>query len=267
MLSQKEITRKIKKIEIKSKLLSRYLFAWKNTARIKWSSWEFDDIREYTPWDLSKNICWKTSTKHDKLYSKTFTEDKIFSISIILFLQESLFFWKDETKFETALTIIGTLMYSQIKSWNKFSLTIIKENEYIFLPYNHTEKSFYSALSELIHLTPKTTFPNTFDDFLSMKRKIKFKKSDFFIINDSIILQKPTREFIEDLRKKDKVHFFNIHNQWENNINAFTLFPFLKRKYNKHYEKKKNQNETFLKDNFISVHNIHDEKSISYLRL
>lgn len=69
-------------LDPKKLIAGKYFGQFQSIFRGLWT--EITDVRPYTPWDSAKTINWKTSAKHQQLYSNVYQQEKAIAIDIFL---------------------------------------------------------------------------------------------------------------------------------------------------------------------------------------
>ena len=103
MLSE-DLLKKVKRIEIISRKISREVFAGAYHSTFKGRGMEFASVREYCAGDDIRFIDWNVSSRTGRLHVKQYVEERELTVILALDLSASMFFFTQErTKRELAL--------------------------------------------------------------------------------------------------------------------------------------------------------------------
>ena len=75
-MDAKELLKKVRKIEIKSRGLSNNIFAGEYHTAFKGRGMMFSEVREYQPGDDVRDIDWNVTARHNKPYIKVYEEKR-----------------------------------------------------------------------------------------------------------------------------------------------------------------------------------------------
>ncbi|MBP7551933.1 MAG: DUF58 domain-containing protein, partial [Spirochaetes bacterium] len=115
-----ELLKKIKKIEIRSRLMVNEAMSGGYNSVFRGYGMEFQEVREYSIGDDFRRIDWNVTARHNNLYIKTFKEERQLNVMLLLDTSGSLGFGsKSSTKhdkmIETSAILALTAMENQDK--------------------------------------------------------------------------------------------------------------------------------------------------------
>jgi uncharacterized protein (DUF58 family) len=184
MLS-KEVIRKIRRIEIRSRRLVSDVFAGEYKSVFKGRGMEFLEVREYYPGDDVRNIDWNVTARMGSPYIKKFSEERELTIMILFDASGSGDFGtRCKTKREIASEIGALLAFSAIRNNDKVGLIIFTDRVEKFVPPKKGRRHVLRLIREFLAFKPnhKKTDIKCALDFLGgviTKRCILFLVSDF----------------------------------------------------------------------------------------
>ena len=79
-----ELIKKVRQIEIKTKGLSRHIFAGEYHSAFKGRGMTFSEVREYQYGDDVRSIDWNVTARYDKPYIKTFEEERELTVILLI---------------------------------------------------------------------------------------------------------------------------------------------------------------------------------------
>ena len=78
-----EILKKVRKIEIKTKELSKHLFSGEYSSTFKGRGMSFSEVRDYQYGDDVRNIDWNVTARTGSPHIKVFEEERELTLSLI----------------------------------------------------------------------------------------------------------------------------------------------------------------------------------------
>ena len=187
-----ELLKKVRKIEIKTRGLSRNIFAGEYHSSFKGQGMAFSEVREYQYGDAIRNIDWNVTAKLNKPYVKIFEEERELTVMLLVDMSGSQDLGsRVRLKREMITEIAATLSFSAILNNDKIGMLIFSDKvEKLILPQKG-RKHILRIIRELLEFEPEnkgTDIPATLAYFTNMikRRCTAFILSDF---NDKHNLQ------------------------------------------------------------------------------
>lgn len=184
-MDTKEILKKVRKIEVKTRRLSDHLFGGEYHSTFKGRGMTFSEVRQYQFGDDVRAIDWNVTARYNEPYVKVFEEERELTMMLIVDVSGSEHFGTMEQFKKDYLTeIAATLAFSAIQNNDKVGLILFSDQIELFIPPKKGKSHVLRIIRELIEFKPKskkTDIANAFK-FLSnvMKKKaIVFMLSDF----------------------------------------------------------------------------------------
>lgn len=167
-------------IKIQSSRFMNSLFAGNFKSAFSWKGIEFQDFREYAPWDDAKYIDWLTSSREWSTVMRRYREDKNTNVLAIIDVRESLDYWNKIKK--QLIRRVLDLLYSASRAIGEWLgwYTLDSENT-IFTPVRKNPIS----LEKLKKLSDSPRWIGMQSDF-SFLMNPRLKKSVIFILSDSM---------------------------------------------------------------------------------
>jgi len=184
-METKEILKKVRKIEIKTKRLSNDIFGGEYHSSFKGRGMTFSEVRQYQFGDDVRAIDWNVTARYNEPYIKVFEEERELTMILMADVSGSeLFGTSTQFKKETVTEIAATLAFSATQNNDKVGLILFSDEIELFIPPKKGKSHVLRIIRELIEFKPKSKKTNigTALKFLSSvikKRAIVFMLSDF----------------------------------------------------------------------------------------
>ncbi len=184
-MDTKEILKKVRKIEIKTKRLSNDIFGGEYHSSFKGRGMTFSEVRQYQFGDDVRAIDWNVTARYNEPYIKVFEEERELTMMLMVDVSGSeLFGTSTQFKKDTVTEIAATLAFSATQNNDKVGLILFSDDIELFIPPKKGKSHVLRIIRELIEFKPKSkkTNINVALKFLSSvmkKRAIVFVLSDF----------------------------------------------------------------------------------------
>lgn len=130
-----ELLKKVRRIEIKSRGLSRNIFAGQYHSAFKGRGMAFSEVREYQFGDDVRDIDWNVTARHNKPYIKVFEEERELTVILLIDVSASRNFGAvGESKKEMMTEIAATLAFSTIQNNDKIGVIFFSDKIEKFIP-------------------------------------------------------------------------------------------------------------------------------------
>ena len=187
-MDTKEILKKVRSIEIKTKGLSNHIFAGEYNTAFKGRGMTFSEVREYVPGDDVRSIDWNVTARTGKPHIKIFEEERELSVLILIDVSSSgVFGSKKDLKIDLGVEIAAMLSFSAIKNNDKVGLALFSDQVEKYIPPKKGKKHVLRLITDIVNHdfenSNKRTSIKTAIDFAN---KISKRKSVIFLISDFI---------------------------------------------------------------------------------
>jgi len=154
----KELIKKVRKIEIKSRGLSRQLFAGEYHSAFKGRGIAFSEVREYIYGDDIRNIDWNVTARFGHPYVKVFEEERELTVMLLVDVSGSGDFGTtSSTKREMMTEIAALLAFSAISNNDKVGIILFSDVVEKFIPPKKGRSHILRIIRELIDYTPASS--------------------------------------------------------------------------------------------------------------
>ncbi len=180
-----ELLKKVRKIEIKSKGLSKHLFSGEYHSAFKGRGMSFSEVRNYQYGDDVRNIDWNVTARTGDPYVKVFEEERELTVMLLIDISRSAFFGTTEQmKNEIITEICAVLAFSAIQNNDKVGVLFFSDRIEKYIPPKKGKQHILRIIRELLDIEPEgqgTDIGKGLEYFNNMvkKRSICFLLSDF----------------------------------------------------------------------------------------
>jgi len=184
-METKELIKKVRKIEIKTRGLSAQVFSGEYHSAFKGRGMAFAEVREYMPGDEIRTIDWNVTARFNQPYVKIFEEERELTMMLIVDISGSQDFGtKAQLKKHLIAELSAVLAFSASQNNDKIGVLLFSEDVELFIPPKKGRKHILRIIRELLEFKPqkKGTDINLvlrhFNNAMK-KRTIAFLISDF----------------------------------------------------------------------------------------
>lgn len=181
-----ELLKKVRKIEIKTRGLSRNIFAGQYHSAFKGRGMAFSEVREYQYGDDIRDIDWNVTARYNRPYIKVFEEERELTVMLLIDVSGSRDFGSVHVMKKDIITeIAATLAFSAIQNNDKIGVIFFSDKIEKFIPPQKGKKHILYVIRELIDFTPEQTRTDVSVVLKYLTNAIK-KRCSAFLISDFI---------------------------------------------------------------------------------
>lgn len=181
-----ELLKKVRRIEIKTRGLSRNIFAGQYHSAFKGRGMAFSEVREYQYGDDIRDIDWNVTARYNKPYIKVFEEERELTVMLLVDVSGSQTFGtQNALKRDIVTEIAATLAFSAIQNNDKIGVIFFSDKIEKFIPPKKGRKHILYIIRELITFTPESSKTNMSMALRYLTNVIK-KRCTTFLISDFI---------------------------------------------------------------------------------
>ncbi|MDB2329870.1 DUF58 domain-containing protein [Flavobacteriaceae bacterium] len=184
-MDTKELLKKVRKIEIKTRRLSDHVFGGEYHSTFKGRGMTFSEVRQYQFGDDVRAIDWNVTARYNEPFVKVFEEERELTLMLVVDVSGSEFFGTGEQfKREVLTEIAATLSFSALQNNDKVGMLLFSDQVELFIPPKKGRTHVLRIIRELLEFEPqsKQTDIGKALEFLSgilKKKAIVFLLSDF----------------------------------------------------------------------------------------
>ena len=181
-----ELLKKVRRIEIKTRGLSRNIFAGQYHSAFKGRGMAFSEVREYQYGDDIRDIDWNVTARYIRPYVKVFEEERELTVMLMIDVSGSRDFGSvNVMKKEIITEIAATLAFSAIQNNDKIGVLFFSDKIEKFIPPQKGKKHILYIIRELIDIKPDDTKTEISLELKYLTNAIK-KRCTAFLISDFI---------------------------------------------------------------------------------
>jgi uncharacterized protein (DUF58 family) len=179
-----ELLKRVRKIEIKSRGLSKHIFAGEYHSAFKGKGMAFSEVREYQYGDDIRNIDWNVTARFNHPYIKIYEEERELTVMLIIDVSGSRNFGTQGMLKKNLITeISAVLSFSAIQNNDKVGVIMFSDRIEKFIPPKKGKQHILRIIRELLNFEPVSTGTNITEALRFLINAIK-KRSTAFLISD-----------------------------------------------------------------------------------
>jgi len=204
-LETSELLQKVRRIEIKTRGLSRNIFAGEYHSAFKGRGMTFAEVREYQYGDDVRSIDWNVTARFQHPYVKVFEEEREMTVMLLIDVSASHDFGSGNLYKRDVMTeLAATLAFSAIQNNDKIGVIFFSDKIEKFIPPQKGRKHILYIIRELIDFKPES---NKTDIALALRyfTNIIKKRCTAFLISDLLDSKSFEDELVIANRKHDLI--------------------------------------------------------------
>ncbi|MEY3052373.1 MAG: hypothetical protein RLY31_2158 [Bacteroidota bacterium] len=181
-----ELFRKVRKIEIKSRGLSRQLLSGEYHSAFKGRGMSFSEVRNYQFGDDVRNIDWNVTARTGTPFVKVFEEERELTVLLVIDMSRSTFFGTVHQYKQSLMTeMSAVLAFSAIRNNDKVGILLFTDEIERFIPPKKGRTHILHIIRELVDFQPKGTGTDIGKALDYVNKRIK-KRCICFLLSDFI---------------------------------------------------------------------------------
>src|ERR1700710_2728678 len=219
----KELLKKVRKIEIKTRGLSNHLFSGEYHSAFKGRGMAFSEVREYQLGDEIRTIDWNVTARFNHPYVKVFEEERELTVMLLMDVSGSENFGTQaQQKQDLATELCAVLAFSAIQNNDKVGVIFFSDKIEKFIPPKKGRSHILMIIRELIDFKPEHTGTDVAGALKYFTSAIK-KKCTAFILSD---FMSPSFEAeLKIANKKHDVIALRLYDKHEEEFPDLGLIP------------------------------------------
>jgi uncharacterized protein (DUF58 family) len=147
----KELLKKVRLIELKTRGLSEHIFSGEYHSAFKGRGMTFSEVREYSPGDEVRTIDWNVTARFGHPFVKVFEEERELTVMLVADVSGSEDFGTTGLlKRELITEVCATLAFSAIKNNDKVGLILFSDRVEKFIPPKKGRSHILRLIRELL---------------------------------------------------------------------------------------------------------------------
>lgn len=185
-MDTKELLKKVRKIEIKTRRLSDHIFGGEYHSTFKGRGMTFSEVRQYQFGDDIRSIDWNVTARYNEPYVKVFEEERELTMMLLVDVSGSkLFGTANQFKNDIVTEISATLAFSALQNNDKIGLILFSDQVELFIPPKKGKTHVLRIIRELLEFKPKSNKTDIAEALKYLTNVMK-KKAIVFVLSDFI---------------------------------------------------------------------------------
>ncbi len=181
-----DLLKRVRQIEIKTRGLTRNIFAGEYHSAFKGRGMAFAEVREYQFGDDIRNIDWNVTARYSHPYIKVFEEERELTVMLLIDVSGSQDFGTFQKMKKNVITEIAAILaFSAIQNNDKIGVIFFSGSIEKFIPPKKGRSHILRIIRELIDFVPQNRGTDITEALRYLTNAIK-KKCTAFIISDFI---------------------------------------------------------------------------------
>ena len=260
-MDTKELIKKVRKIEIKTRRLSDHIFSGEYHTSFKGRGMTFSEVRPYQYGDDIRAIDWNVTARYNEAHVKVFEEERELTMMLLVDISGSESFGtKNQFKKDIVTEIAATMAFSATQNNDKIGLLLFSDQVELYIPPKKGKSHVLRIIRELIEFEPKSNKTDVSQalKFLSGTQK---KKAIVFLISD--FMTDSYEQTLKIASKKHDITGIRVYDIRETNMPNIGMVDMIDAETGKtelintnsktvrmNYEKSYNENVTYFKETF-----------------
>ncbi|MEK9530955.1 MAG: DUF58 domain-containing protein [Flavobacteriaceae bacterium] len=183
-MDTKELLKKVRKIEIKTRRLSNHIFGGEYHSAFKGRGMTFSEVRQYQYGDDVRAIDWNVTARYQEPFVKVFEEERELTLMLVVDVSGSANFGtQNQLKRATLTEIAATLAFSALQNNDKVGVILFSDEVELFITPKKGKSHVLRIIRELLEHKPKSSKTDITGALEFMSRILK-KKAIVFVLSD-----------------------------------------------------------------------------------
>lgn len=183
-MDTKELLKKVRKIEIKTRRLSDHIFGGEYHSTFKGRGMTFSEVRQYQYGDDVRNIDWNVTARYNEPFIKVFEEERELTMMLVVDVSGSgLFGTRQSFKKDIITEVAATLAFSATQNNDKIGLILFSDVIELYIPPKKGRSHVLRIIRELLEFEPKSQ-KTDISKALRFLSNVMKKKAIVFLLSD-----------------------------------------------------------------------------------
>ena len=183
-MDTKELLKKVRKIEIKTRRLSDHVFGGEYHSTFKGRGMTFSEVRQYQFGDDVRSIDWNVTARYNEPFVKVFEEERELTMMLMVDVSGSeMFGTQEQFKKEVITEIAATLAFSATKNNDKIGLMLFSDRIELYIPPKKGRSHVLRIIRELLEFKPEGKNTDIVGALKYLSNVMK-KKAIVFLLSD-----------------------------------------------------------------------------------
>lgn len=215
-METKELLKKVRKIEIKTRRLSDHVFGGEYHSTFKGRGMTFSEVRQYQFGDDVRAIDWNVTARYNEPFVKVFEEERELTLMLVVDVSGSEFYGtENQFKRDILTEVAATLSFSALQNNDKVGLLLFSDQVELFIPPKKGKSHILRIIRELLEFQPKSKKTNI-GNALAFLSGILKKKAIVFLLSD--FMDKGYEKTFRIVAKKHDLTGIRVYDKTEENL-------------------------------------------------
>ncbi len=211
-----ELLKRVRTIEIKSRGLSKNIFAGEYHSAFKGRGMAFSEVREYQYGDDVRSMDWNVTARLNHPYVKIFEEERELTVMLLVDVSGSSIFGSQTMLKKNVITEISAILaFSAIQNNDKIGILFFSNRVEKFIPPKKGRKHILHIIRELINFKPESNYTDLSEPLRYLTNAIK-QKCTAFLLSD--FLAPDFEEALKIAKNKHDLVALKIYDQRETEL-------------------------------------------------
>ncbi|MCQ2328812.1 MAG: DUF58 domain-containing protein [Paludibacteraceae bacterium] len=209
-MTSEELLQKVRKIEIKTRGLSRNIFAGEYHSQFKGRGMAFSEVREYQPGDDVRSIDWNVTARLNKPYIKVYEEERELTVMLLVDVSGSRHFGTiSQFKRDMMAEVAATLAFSTIQNNDKVGVLFFSDKIEKFIPAKKGKAHVLHIIRELLSFEPESKGTNIVQalEYFTNAQK---RRCAAFLISDLMTTPQQIQQMEKPIMVASNRHDLNV---------------------------------------------------------
>ncbi|NNJ89243.1 MAG: DUF58 domain-containing protein [Eudoraea sp.] len=223
-MDTKELLKKVRKIEIKTRRLSDHIFGGEYHSTFKGRGMTFSEVRQYQFGDDVRSIDWNVTARYNEPFVKVFEEERELTLMLMVDISGSeLFGTVNQFKKAVITEISATLAFSALQNNDKVGMILFSDEVELFIPPKKGKSHVLRIIRELLEFKPHSKKTNLTEALKYLSNVMK-KKAIVFILSD--FMMDEYERTMKIVANKHDVTGIRVYDPHEENITNLGMVQF-----------------------------------------
>lgn len=225
-MDTKDLLKKVRKIEIKTRRLSDHIFSGEYHTSFKGRGMTFSEVRQYQFGDDVRAIDWNVTARYNEPYVKVFEEERELTMILMVDISGSERFGsRGQLKSEIVTEIAATMAFSATQNNDKIGLILFSDQVELYIPPKKGKSHVLRIIRELIEFRPKSKGTNISEALRFLSGVMK-KKAIVFLISDFLTADN-YEHTLKIASKKHDITGIRVYDMREEKLPNLGIVPML----------------------------------------
>jgi uncharacterized protein (DUF58 family) len=221
-----ELLKKVRKIEIKTRGLSKNIFAGEYHSAFKGRGMAFSEVRDYQFGDDVRNIDWNVTARYNRPFIKVFEEERELTVMMLIDVSGSREFGSYEKLKKNVITEIAAILsFSAISNNDKIGVIFFSDKIEKFIPPKKGRTHTLRIIRELIEFEPESHETDIAQALQYLTNAMK-RRVSVFVISDFIDKNTNIEQSLKIANNKHDVVGLHIYDEREAELPSIGMVKF-----------------------------------------